>query len=61
VEDDGEFSKLNEVQRNKDGMTKVAPVNHEGVISEATRWSIGNQMYDESYEELFASDFNSNN
>ena len=61
MEDDGEFSMLTEGQRNKDGKIKVAYVYQEGVISGATSWPNGNKMYDESHEDLFARDFNSNN
>jgi len=60
VETNSGFSVLVEGQRNKDGKFKVATANEEGVISGATRWLNGNQMFNEGYEDLFAMDFNGN-
>lgn len=61
VQVDGGFSVLIEGHRNKEGKHKVAFTNEDGVISGATRWLDGNQMFDEGYEDLFAMDFNGNN
>lgn len=58
VQVEAEFSVLVEGHRNKEGEYKVVSANQEGVISGATRWLNGNQMFNQGYENLFAIDFN---
>ena len=58
VEQDGGFSVLVEGQQNKEGKFKVVSADDEGVIDGATRWLNANQMLNEGYEDLFATDFN---
>ncbi len=60
VEVEGGFSVLLEGHRNKSGKFKVLFTSEEGVIGMKTPWLNGNRMTGESYEDLFALDFNGN-
>ena len=60
VEVEGGFSILLEGHRNKSGKFKVLFTSEEGVIGMKSPWLSGNRMNDESYEDLFALDFNGN-
>lgn len=60
VETDSGFLVLVEGHLSKESKYKVVSADDEGVISRATRWLNGNQMFDSGYEEIFSMDFNGN-
>ena len=60
MEVEGGFSILLEGHRNKSRKFKVLFTSEEGVIGMRTPWLNGNRMTGESYEDLFALDFNGN-